>query len=330
MTAKSDVGSVLELLNGYRQTCLLVSGVQCGLFQRLAQRPATVAELAADLGLHQSSLGRYLKALETIGMVSGEQQVELTARGRVLGEERFGSGLRAWSQLVGGEYLSAWGTLSHTLRTGETAFSHKHGMTAWEHRQQNPELDSAFQAVTSTEQRRALTGLLRAYDFADFTSIADIGGGEGFLLQGVLEKADHARGLLFEQAHVVEDLELSDRIEVRTGSFLEAIPDGYDLYLMKHVLHNWDDSDCRTILGNCAQAMSSNSTLLVLENVLCDEGQNPPELTMLDLHMMVVLGGRERSAAQYRSLFESAGLQLQRQIATRAGAPDLLEVKLGE
>lgn len=325
---KSDVGRVLEMIHGYRQTCLLVAGVQSGLFRALAAGSVGLDALCEQLELHEPSLRRYLRALQGLGMVTVEQDfVTLTPTGMVLGGGSYGEGLRAWSELVGGEYLSAWGGLGATLKTGEVAFEKTHGLTAWEHRQQHPTLNAAFQTVTSAEQKRALSGLLRVYDFSEVRSVADIGGGQGYLLRGVLDRAQLAKGLLYDLPQVVEGLELGHQVEVRAGSFLEEVPSGYERYLLKHVLHNWDDPNCVKILSNCARAMDHASRLLVIENVLPDEGAPPLELSLLDIHMMTVLGGQERRVADYGVLGVQGGLILERHLTTRAGAPDVLEFR---
>lgn len=329
MKSRSDVGKVMDMIHAYRQTCLVVAGVETGVFERLARGPLTVGELARELELHESSLQRYLSALESIGLVRWEQsKVALRGPGKVLGEETFGGTLRAWSRLISGEYMAAWGDLGNTLRTGEVAFERIFGCNAWQHREQNPELNEAFQTVTSAERNRAIKGILRAYDFSLVETLVDVGGGEGELLLGLLEELPRAQGVLFDLPHVVEGLDLGGRCRVESGSFLEAIPPGHDLYLLKHVLHNWSDDDAVKILKVCAEALRPETTLLVLEHLLPCEPPTPAELSYLDLHMMAVLGGRERSLAEYEGLLKAAGLRLQRVVGTRIGVPDILEVML--
>lgn len=329
MKSRSDVGKVMEMLHGYRQTCLIIAGVETGVFQALAEGPRTVAELAGELELHEPSLARYLGALDSVGLVRWEEnRVALRGTGQILGEDTYGTSLRAWSRMISGEYLRAWGDLGTTLRTGEVAFERVFGCNAWEHREQNPELNEAFQTVTSAERNRAIRGVLRAYDFCLVETLVDVGGGEGELLLGLLEELPRAQGVLFDLPHVVEGLELGDRCRVEAGSFLEEIPAGHDLYLLKHVLHNWSDQDASKILTVCARALRTETKLLVLEHLLPAEPPTPPELSFLDLHMMTVLGGRERSLAEYKQLLKAAGLKLERVVGTRIGVPDILEVVL--
>src|SRR5262249_49040434 len=151
------------------------------------------------------------------------------------------------------------------------------GTSAWEHRKQHPHLNEAFNVVTSGVQKRTIAALLVAYDFAPYAYLVDVGGGHGNLVAGLLKKHTHAKGIVFDQPHVVaegadaalESAGVRERCVVAGGSFLESVPAGGDLYLMKHVLHNWEDADCVTILKNTRAAMEAEgATLLILENVL--------------------------------------------------------------
>ena len=329
MTHKSDLSRLSEMVNGFQQTCVLVAALQVGLVDRLQAGGGSAPALAAHLQLQPLALTRLLRVLRELGLVSQQGETwQLTSAGQLLGQQGLGAGLRAWAELVGGEYLASWGRLSHSLKTGEPAFPQVFAMTAWEHRQQTPDLNQSFQRLTGGEQARALTALLRSYDFSIYHTVVDVGGGEGRLLTGLLQKFPHLSGILFDLPHVVAGATLGERCQAVGGSFLEGVPTGGDLYLLKHVLHNWDDATCLTVLGHCRQAMGPKGTLLVLEHILPEEdGQADLPLLMLDLHMLAVLGGRERSESEYRELLAAAGLYLEQRWSTRAGAPEILQVR---
>lgn len=317
---KSDVGKMLEMLHGYRRTCLLVAAVEVGLFQELSERPLAAPELARRLALHQDSLERFLQALLALGLAEKQGQGWVaSAAGRLFVNPGVGESMSAWARLIGGEYLPAWGRLSETLRTGVPAFETVAGMTVWEHRRREPAMGEAFARVGTAPQRRVLAGLIQVFDFSAVKRVVDVGGGSGGLLLGLMERFPHLEGLLFDRREVVEKVR---GCAVEGGDFFKAVPAGAEVYLLKHVLHNWDDAGCLTILENCAQAMGSDGALLVMESPL---GEGLEEV-MMDLHMMLLQGGRERSLQEYESLFAEVGLRAVHR-PTRKGCPDVLEVR---
>jgi hypothetical protein len=329
---KSDVGRLLDLINGYQATCVIVAALETGVLEQMARGPVTVDALAALLGAHRPSLERLLVAMGVVGLVEREgDALALTARGKMLQKGDFG--LRDWATLVGAEYLPAWANLAHTVMTGGTGFEHAFGKDAWEHRRQNPRLDEAFNRITSGAQVRTTAALLDAYDFSARGSIVDIGGGQGKLLSAVLRRYPSLRGTLFDQPHVVRGAEsvlaaagVHDRCRIVGGSFLDTVPEGSDCYVLKHVLHNWDDQHCVRILERCRAAMHDGASLLILENVITEKSADSAAfIVMLDIHMMAVHGGRERTLEQYAALLSAAGLRLVRHIATRETAADILE-----
>lgn len=332
----SDITRLLAMVNGYQQTCVVVAAIELGVFERLAGGPTTIDALAHDVGAQPAALARLVRALCTCGLVGGDGgNVALTTSGRLLLRTGFGAGIRAWAELVGAEYLGAWSNLAHSVQTGEVAFEHVFGMTAWQHREAHPELNASFNLVTTGEQRRAIAAVRRGYDFSASRRIVDVGGGRGLLLAGILSAQPAARGVVFDQPHVVAEAGaalaeagVAERCEVVGGSFFETVPPGGDLYLLKHVLHNWDDAGAIAILQRCRAAMSEGAKLLVLENILpdaIDEASAP--LVMLDLHMLAVLGGRERTRAEYEQLLAAAGLRCTRVIPTGDGAPAIIEAE---
>jgi hypothetical protein len=322
------------MVNGFQRTCVLVAAVDLGLFEALARGRRPVAALATDLRVDCPTLSRLLRALAVLQLATQDGDcVALTPSGRLLVKGGFASGVAAWISLIGGEYLSLWGRLSDSVRTGEAIFENVFDCSPWKHREDHPALNEAFNQVTSAEQLRTTSALLRSYDFTGARQIVDVGGGHGNLVCGVLRKYREARGVVFDLPHVVEGADealakagVGERCRVVGGSFLDSVPAGGDVHLLKHVLHNWDDADCGRILRNARSAIAADGRLLVLEDVLAtDDPAKAAPVVMLDIHMLVVHGGRERTIAEYASLLEASGFRLSRHIETRGAAPDIIE-----
>lgn len=328
-----------EMVNGFQRTCVLLAMIETGLVERLLAGPGTLSGLARELRLDASSLERLLRALKSLGMAEeAGSEWSLSGLGALLGKESMGSGLRAWAELVSGEYLDAWSGLADCVRSGNPSFPAIFGQSAWQHRQAHPALNEAFQRLTRGEQQRAVSGLLRAYSFDGISSVMDVGGGQGQLLAGVLRAHPNLSGILFDLPQALdgaraalEPSEVWPRCRLLPGSFLETPPEPVDLYLLKHVLHNWSDSDCRRILRHIGQGAPERGKLLILENFLPEsDSEVDAGLAMLDLHMLVVHGGRERRLSEYQELLAASGWRALRHIATRPGAPDILEALKGE
>ena len=322
--SSQELARVIQMVNGYRHTVLLIAATQSGLIDHLDAGPSDVETLITELKLDRDALERFLRALKGAGLVAQEGGLfSLTPAGTFLTQSGFGGGLRAWADLVGGEYYQAWGGLTESLRTGRPAFPESFGMTAWEHRRQNPEMNAAFQRMATGEQRRTLSKLLRLYEFPEGCCLIDVGGGEGSLVRGIQKRYQTVRGVLFDLAQVIEEVE-ADGIALESGSFLERVPSGGDVHLLKHVLHNWTDDECVTILKNCERALNENGRILILEHLLCEDD---PELAMMDLHMMLVLGGRERTQEEYEILLAQAGMKLVGTTTLGQGLPAVLEAR---
>ncbi len=309
---------LLDLLQGYRATCVIVTAIELGVLERLRTGPASAQELADQLGAHRSSLQRFLRALEVVGLVELlANGVALTSMGRLLLNPD--AGLRERAILTGEEYLPAWLELGHSVMTGEPAFPAVFGTNVWEHRKSHPELGECFDRAMAEQQARAKRSVLGAYNFSGSRLVVDVGGGRGAVMAEILQQYPNARGLLFDQPHVVEAAHallaaagVLDRCRIAGGSFFDSVPAEGDVYILQYILHDWDDSKCATILRNCRAAMRPSSVLLVVENIVPEGARAADVVTMLDLHMMVMLGGRERTLSEYRSLLRSAGLELQR------------------
>ncbi len=317
---------LLDLLQGYRATCIIMTAIRLGVLEHLRSGPASAQELADKLGAHPSSLQRFLRALEVVGLVEPlANAVALTPMGRLLIDPD--AGLRDRSILNREEYLPAWLELGHSVMTGEPAFPAVFGMSVWEHRKSHPELGECFDRAMADQHARARRSVLGAHDFSGSPLVVDVGGGRGALMAEILQQHPDATGVLFDQPQVVEGARpllaaagVTDRCRIAGGSFLDSVPADGDVYILQYILHDWDDSRCATILRNCRAAMRPSSVLLVVENIVPDGARPADFVTMLDLHMMVMLGGRERTVSEYRSLLRSAALELERCVSGHANA----------
>lgn len=299
-------------MDGYRATCLIVAALRLGVVDALGRGDVREDELADAIGAHPPSLARFLRGLRSLGLIEVRgARVGLTKTGRRLVEGR--SVTREIALLTGEEYLPAWSAMQHSVLSGEPAFDRVFGASVWQHREEHPELGACFDRFMAGAQRRTLETVLAAFGFAGVGTVVDVGGGRGDLLAGILKRHPDVTGILFDQPLVVARAVpalaaagMTERCRCVGGSFLETVPGGGDVYLLQHVLHDWDDERCRVILRNCRAAVPAHGTLLVMESALPD---GPPDErdALRDLHMLVILGGRERTRAEYEGLLAEAG-----------------------
>jgi SAM-dependent methyltransferase len=314
-----------DLLNGYQDTALLYVAAKLGLADLLAEGPKTSEELAATMGAHAPSLYRILRGLVVVGMCFEEdERFGLTYMGQMLRTEVKGS-LRNRALVCGDEYMMAWSGLVHSAMTGETAFAHVFGVDPWAHRQRNRALSEQFNADLNTETARSAAAIVEAYDFSAVRVLCDAGGGYGALLCAILVACPAMRGILLEQAHVatgarsyVKSQGLDERCSVVEGDLFEDFPAGADAYVMKSIVHDWPDARSVAILKNCRRALGAHGRVILIERVLPKLAKDAPDTVRVDLHMLAVTGGRERSEAEYQELLEAAGFSLGSVVTTRS------------
>jgi len=222
---------------------------------------------------------------------------------------------------LGEEHYPAWGDLMHSVRTGEIAFDHHFGMPVWEFFERHPENAATFNDAM-TGMTNAVTGaVMESYDFSAFRKVVDVGGGHGSLLASVLSANPRAIGVLFDAPSVIagarelEGAGVADRCEKVAGDFFQSVPQGGDAYLLKWILHDWDDERSVAILTNCRRAMAEDGKVLLIEAVL-PPGNDPHFGKLIDLNMLVMTGGRERTEEGYRRMLEASGLRLTRVVPT--------------
>ena len=318
MTARpaTNAEQVLKLLGGRIVSQAISTGVDIGVFDAVAATPMTTDALAEHLDCYPDMLNRLLTVLagELLLEIDDTDTVRLTELGRELVDGRLGP----LAVFMGSEgQWTPWSSLPRAIRTGKSAFEVTHGRDLYQWLEDHPEdarlYDRSIDKFT-TEQACALAQLP---DFATLRHVVDVGGGRGTMLIELLRQWPHLRGTLFDVPHVIaaaksrfSDAGVSQRCTFASGSFFETIPDGADAYLLKHILHNWDDASAIRILHGCRAAMAPNGRLYVVEGILPPQTVNTTA-RMLDLEMMVLFGrGGERSKPQFRRLFHKAGFRL--------------------
>ena len=319
---RSPADQLLALAGGAWVTQMIHVAAELGLADQLSGDDARDVEaLAQACGAEADSLFRLLRGLASLGIFqeTAPRRFALTPLAELLRGDHPQS-LRQFARMLGEEHYLSWADLVHSVRTGENAFRHRHGCSVFEWYQRHPERGAIFDAAMGDNSRAAIAALLPAYDFGGIHQLVDVGGGQGLLLKAVLTANGHLRGTLFDQTQVVAGAEvpaeLATRLELRGGDFFAEMPAGADAYLLKHILHDWGDDACRTILGRIREAMAPGGRVLIVEQVI-PPGNDPFPGKLLDLNMLVMTeGGRERTPADYNQLLQSAGLRLSRIVPT--------------
>lgn len=306
---------LVRLINGFQASQAIYVAATLGLADQLRDGAASVAEMARSTGAHPDALYRLVRVLAAIGVVEsvGTDRFALTAMGDFLRRDASGT-CAPMAELFGRPNIwQAWGDLLHTVQTGDTAFDHVHGCSVWDYRSRHPDEAGIFDRAMASGTERFAQAVLDAYDFSRFEHVVDVGGGDGMFLSKILERHTAVRGTLFDQPHVIARAEqsaalLANRCSCVGGDFFNSVPEGGDAYLLKWILHDWSDTASVEILKSCRRAMKRESRLLVAEYVLDTEASSDGAL--MDLTMMVMNGGRERTREEFSSIFAAAGFQL--------------------
>lgn len=308
-----------------RTTHLLYAAAELGLADQLRGGPRSSGELAAVIATHPDALLRTLRALAQIGVLThvDDGRFALAPLGQGLRSDVPGSLrpiARAWGHPA---HARAWCDLLNAVRTDESAFRHAFGMGLFEYFAATPEAGSVFNAAVADALAVVSAAVADAYDLGGLDTIVDVGGGRGGQLLPVLRSAPDARGVIFDLPHsadgaaaAIEAAGLAERCQFVAGDFFTSVPSG-DAYLLRLILHDWDDERCLSILRNCRQAVATGGRLLVIEQLLPQANEPAPETVLLDMNMLVMTpGGRERGADEYARLFTHAGWRLSRVVPT--------------
>jgi SAM-dependent methyltransferase len=322
MSGASSGGAGLnQMMVGAWITQGIYVAAELGIADLLTDDPLSIEELAKRAGAHPDSLYRVLRALASIGIFSEDAQrrFSLTPMAECLRSDSPDM-QRAFAIMSGSEFYQTWGNLLHSARTGEQGFRKAYGATWFEYMTQHPDRHAIYDAAMTGVHGPETQPVLDAYDFSCFQTVTDVGGGNGSALAAILERHPRVEGILFDLPGVAErawsslaTAGVSQRCQVVGGDFFDSVP-AADAYVLRHVIHDWEDDEAVVILRNCRKSLRPGGKVLVIETVL-PMGNQPSFGKWLDL-MMLLVGGRERTEDQYRKLFTAAGLQLSRVVPT--------------
>ena len=310
---------------------VVFAAAKIGLADQLAAGPKNAAELAGPMRLHAPSLHRLMRTLAGLGILTERdaQRFALTPLGEALKTGAPGSA-RATVIAFGGAFWRGWEQIVYSLETGNTGFDKAHGMPLFEYLKQHPAEASDFSEAMVGFHGEEPPAVAQAYDFSGFKNVVDVGGATGNLLAAILSSHAGPRGVLFDMPHVVGDAPallkahgVDDRVTIEAGSFFDTVPAGGDCYLLSHIIHDWNEGKCLTILGHCRKAIKPGGRLLIVEMVL-PAGDTPHPGKVLDMVMLVFPGGQERTEAEYGALLGKAGFRLNRVVPT-ASAVSVVE-----
>lgn len=287
-----------------------------GIADALDDAPRSAEDLASATGIHSNALHRVLRALSAYKIFEARDGGWVhTPASRLLRSDHPQS-MRSFVRMIGFPiYWEIFKSLEHAVRTGQSAGEKVVPGGVWKYLAENPEQNRIFNEAMVGKAHAQVAGVISAYDFSSFKSIADIGGGRGHLLQAILAAAPKANGVLFDQPHVIAQASgiASDRMQLRGGDFFKDALPVCDAYLIMQVIHDWSDQEAALIMQAIRRAAPHGAKLLLIEAVI-PEGADPNWVTMLDLQMLAILTGRERTEPEYKSMLAAAGFRLDRTI----------------
>jgi ubiquinone/menaquinone biosynthesis C-methylase UbiE len=309
---------------------------ELGVADLLANGARSVDELAAETGAHAPSLYRFMRALAGCGVFAETEGrvFELTPMAELLRAGVEGS-MRDLAIFMGADWhWRVWGDAPYSARTGKVAWEHVHGKEVFPYFAENREAARVFDNAMTGFSKMVSKAVIEAYDFSSIKKLADIAGGHGSLLAAILRANPHLGGLLFDVPQVIAGAQryveaegMGHAIELASGDFFESVPTGADAYMMKHIIHDWDDQRALSILRNCHRAMPEDGKLLLVEMVV-PTGNEPHLSKIQDLEMMLSPGGLERTEGEYRELLAAAGFELTRIIPTASPMSVIEGVKI--
>lgn len=317
--------AMVEMINAYQVSQAIYVAAKLGIADLLKDQAKSSKELAQLTGMHEPSLYRLLRSLASFGIFAEDEnrRFSLTPLAATLQTDTPDS-VRAWAIMSGEKWhWDLWGNLIESVKTGKTAVEYTFGKpNIFEYFVQNPQAGNNFDEAMTNLASMNNSAIATGYDFSGIAKLVDIGGGYGSHLSTILKAYPATKGVLFDQPSVItgakEFIEvngLADRCELVAGDFFQSVPSGGDAYLLKTVIHDWDEPQAIAILKNCRRAMAEHSKLLLVEAVI-PPGNTPYFGKLLDLEMLTTSGGRERTEAEYRTLFDAAGFKLTKVFAT--------------
>lgn len=315
---------MLQIITNFWTSRAVFIIARLGVADLLKSGPKSAEELAESTGTHAPSLYRVLRALASVGMLAShkDRRFGLTPLSELLVTDAPGSMRWFVVSELGQEHYPAWGNLMHSVKTGEIAFDNHFGVDIWKYFQQNPEDAAVF-----NDSMSGMTGVVNEkitslYDFSRFNKVVDVGGGHGALITSILKTNPQAFGVLFDAEQVISGARpklqasgIADRCATIAGDFFKAVPGGGDAYIMKWIIHDWDDERAIRLLRNCRSQMPADGRVIIVDSVV-PEGDEPDFSKFFDLNMMVMTGGKERTAKEFDELLAAAGFRFLRVIPT--------------
>ncbi len=316
-----------QLATGHIVASALQVLLRLGIPDRLSTGERGAAELARETGVQEDGLYRLMRALATVGVVdeTSPRRFSLTPAGQLLRSGVPGSMRDMALWITSPFHFRVYAELMHSVETGQPAAEKVTGMPVFEYFAEQPELSEIFNNAMTNMSEVVIRAALEAYDFGGINLLVDVAGGHGAVLTSILKRYPQMRGVLFDLDHVVagarpriEALGLSDRTATTAGDFFQAVPPGGDAYIMKHIIHDWDDARASTILRNIRTAMGTKRGRVILLESVLQPGNAPDFGKVIDLEMLAMPGGRERTADEFRALFANAGFSMTRIVPTQS------------
>ena len=319
--------TIRQIWTGFRVARATYVAAKLSIPDLLKDGPKSSEELAQLTNTHAPSLYRVMRALASGGVFGQDEQgrFTLTPVSATLRSDVRNS-LRASAIInLGEERYQAWSNLMHNVRTGEIAFNHAFGMGLFEYYGQHPEQAKLFDQAMANLIAANNSAVLASYPFSTIDNLVDVGGGDGSLIISLLNANPAMKGVLFDLPHVAEqarkriaDAGLAERCEVIAGDIFASVPQGGTVYILSQIIHDWDDDRAIAILKSCYRGMKDKAKLLLIEQILPAHVKQSVELFMLDVHMMVTTGGRERTEAEYGALLDAAGFRVTNVVPTQS------------
>jgi len=326
--AISPQAQLIEMARGHQVSSMLRVAAQLKLADLLSEGPRTTEELAQSTATHAPSLYRFLRTAASLGLFTedAEHRFSLAPLAEPLRSGVPGSVRTTILSLTGDLFLRPFSNLLYSVQTGKTAFEKEYGVPIFDWLGSHPEEGAMFSDLMIGFHGPETAAVAAAYDFSGCETIADIGGATGHMLATILGSCPGAKGVLFDLPHnaggaatLIQGHGMAGRIRFEAGSFFESVPSGADVYVMSHIIHDWSEEQCLTILRNCRAAMGPQSRLLIIEMVI-PPGNAPHPGKSTDIVMLAVPGGQERTEQEYCALLAKAGFRLERVVPTESAA----------
>ncbi|MHA4846507.1 methyltransferase [Flavitalea antarctica] len=315
---------LMQMLFGFAASRAIGFAAELGIADLVKNESKTAEDLGKQTGMHPRSLYRLLRACASVGVFSEdeEKRFSLTPLAEPLVSETQGS-LRAFATMINTDWqFQTWARLPYSIETGKPAFNEVHGMSSFDYFWSHDKAGKTFNDAMTSNSAFSSAAVLGAYDFSGIKTLVDVGGGYGLLLASILQKYPNLYGILFDMPAIVEQAKdlvdsygVADRCERMGGDFFTAVAAKGDAYILKHIIHDWDDEQCIAILKNCRDSMTAGGKVLVVEMII-PEGNEPSIGKFIDLQMLLYLPGCERTEVEYRMLFDKAGFELTRIVPT--------------